>query len=256
MPALSIVTIVRNHKDGLIRTIGSVKSQIFSDYEYIVVDGASTDGTLDVIKDNLSIITKVLYGPDGGIYDAMNKGAASATGDYILFMNAGDVFANDYALEKIFAEDMTADVVYGDYLVEYSFGRKLIKAKPVNDFWKGMITSHQAFIVKTKMMQEHPFDCSVPIGADFDRLYSFFVKGAVFEYFPVTISVMEPGGLSDVRRMTVFSNHLDTIVKYGARFYQRAYYIYIFADTWLRLFVKKIIPKKLMNLIIRIKAGK
>lgn len=255
MPLLTIVTIVRNHRDGLIKTVDSVKSQTFTDYEYIVVDGASTDGTLDAIKEREGLFDKVLYGPDKGIYDAMNKGAKEADGRYVMFMNAGDTFTSDKVLERLL-RGAQADVIYGDYIVDYGFTTKYIKAKNTSEFWKGMITSHQAFAVNTMMVKEHPFDLSVKIGADFDMLYGFYADGASFSYVPVAVSVMEPGGLSDVRRIDVYRDHLKTIKKYEISAAKQAYYLYIFADTWLRQFVKSLLPKKLVRKIIGAKTEK
>ena len=93
---LSIITIVYNNKDNLIKTIKSVREQTYKNIEYIIVDGGSTDGTVDVIKQNPDLIAKYITEPDDGIYDAMNKGLKLATGDYLWFMNSGDeIYAND-----------------------------------------------------------------------------------------------------------------------------------------------------------------
>ncbi|HEY1007401.1 MAG TPA: glycosyltransferase, partial [Sphingobacteriaceae bacterium] len=110
---LSVITIVFNNARDIERTILSVLNQTYGNIEYIVIDGASTDGTLEVIKryeDRLILKSE----KDKGIYDAMNKGLALATGDYVLFMNSGDeIYAAD-TVEKVFATAPSADVYYGE----------------------------------------------------------------------------------------------------------------------------------------------
>ena len=98
----SIVTVVRNDKSGLEKTIASLNRQTYPHIEHIVIDGASTDGTVDVIKNNLNSVNKWISEPDTGIYDAMNKGKNLATGDYIAFINAGDAFFTDTVLDDMY----------------------------------------------------------------------------------------------------------------------------------------------------------
>ena len=101
MDKVTVVTVARNACDALRKTMASVMSQTYADLEYIIVDGASSDGTLELLEHAKGI--RWISEPDKGIYDAMNKGVAMSTGQWIIFMNAGDTFASDDALEKVFS---------------------------------------------------------------------------------------------------------------------------------------------------------
>lgn len=97
---ISVITICYNDKDGLIKTINSVQSQIYEDYEHIIIDGGSLDGTLKLLKEIKNEKCHWISERDKGIYDAMNKGIKMAKGEWLIMLNAGDVFADSYVLEK------------------------------------------------------------------------------------------------------------------------------------------------------------
>lgn len=162
-PKISIVTVVYNNRENLLRTIESVRKQVYDNIEFIIIDGGSTDGTIEIIKANEDIIYKWISGKDNGIYDAMNKGIRLATGDYIWFLNGGDVIYSDDTLQKMFSLSDSADVFYGDTeLVDdtgKSFGRRKLKTPPENLSWKdminGMIITHQSLIMKRNIIPEY-----------------------------------------------------------------------------------------------------
>lgn len=115
MVKLSIITINRNNEDGLRETIKSVLNQTNNNYQYIIIDGDSIDNSVEVLKQNENNITYWISEPDKGIYDAMNKGIIKAEGEYILFLNSGDIFDNDEVLMKVSPYLTNYDIVYGDY---------------------------------------------------------------------------------------------------------------------------------------------
>lgn len=162
-PTVSIITVVYNNKENFIKTLVSVKTQDYSNIEYIVIDGGSTDGTLDVIKQNENVINKWISEPDKGIYDAMNKGINLATGDFIWFLNGGDMIYSDTTLKEIFSENQNADVYYGDTeLVDEegkSYGNRKLKTPPENLTWKsmidGMVITHQSLIIKKEIIPQY-----------------------------------------------------------------------------------------------------
>jgi glycosyltransferase involved in cell wall biosynthesis len=162
-PKISIITVVYNNRDCLSKTIESVRSQNYAYIEYILIDGGSTDGTLDIIKQNEDIIYKWISEKDNGIYDAMNKGIKIATGDYIWFLNGGDMIYSNDTIQKIFSLSETAYVFYGDTELfdehGQSFGRRKLKTPPENLTWKnmidGMIITHQSLIVKRSIIPEY-----------------------------------------------------------------------------------------------------
>ena len=113
---VTIITVCRNHAKELEKTIQSVENQTWQKKEYIVIDGASTDETLEVIQQHGDSITQWISEPDQGIYDAMNKGIRLAQGQWVIFMNAGDTFASTDTLQRVFQESQEADVIYGDVI--------------------------------------------------------------------------------------------------------------------------------------------
>jgi len=172
-PTLSVITVVYNNVNDLERTMRSVIGQTYPHIEYIVVDGASTDGTLDVIGQYAEHINQCVSEPDEGIYDAMNKGLRLATGDYVLFMNSGDeIYAPD-TVNRIFQCAPDADIYYGETemidIQGNSLGRRRHQA-PKQFTWKsfkyGMSISHQAIYVKRSLTE--PYDLRYQLSADID----------------------------------------------------------------------------------------
>ncbi len=172
-PRLSIITIVYNNAKDIERTMLSVLNQTYSNIEYIIVDGASTDGTVDIIKRYGDRVAKFISEQDNGIYDAMNKGLALATGDYVLFMNSGDeIYANDTVTE-VFASAPSGDIYYGEtemYNENWkSLGQRRHRAPEHFDwhsFKFGMNISHQAIYIKRSLTV--PFDLKYKYSSDID----------------------------------------------------------------------------------------
>ncbi|MEF3279758.1 MAG: glycosyltransferase [Elusimicrobiota bacterium] len=149
LPMISVVTVVFNGKDFLQKTIESVISQTYPHIEYIVIDGGSTDGTVDIIKKYEDKITYWVSEKDNGIYDAMNKAIKVSKGSWLIFMNAGDMFVDKNVLKKIFIEDklhLNADVIYSDTIIN---GNYLYKC----DIIKNNVI-HQSVIYKKSLHDE------------------------------------------------------------------------------------------------------
>ena len=156
-PKVSIITVVYNGIEFLEETIKSVIAQTYPNIEYIIVDGGSKDGTLDIIKKYEAHISKWISEPDKGIYDAMNKGIDLATGDWQNFLNAGDSFVDNNVLEKIFTTNLeNITLVYGDIIAIRENGQKLnvnaIELKDDNSIKKGMKVCHQAIFYNKNIM--------------------------------------------------------------------------------------------------------
>lgn len=172
-PKISIITITYNAVSTLERTIKSVEKLNFPSIEYIVVDGASTDGTLDLIHKYSYVITKYISKPDDGIYDAMNRGIDMASGEYVWFVNAGDEIYEPDTISKLFACSTDADIFYGDTVMTDMQGNIIGNRRlqpPSNLSWKsfknGMLVSHQSFIPKLKICKY--YDTQYKFSADFD----------------------------------------------------------------------------------------
>ena len=138
-PLVSIITVVFNAEFFIESTINSIIDQTYERKELIVIDGASTDSTLDIIGKYSRHITKLISEKDDGIYSAMNKGIALASGDWIIFMNAGDIFIERDVLTNIFSKPIgNAKVIYGDVLVDYGDFSIMRRAVNINKLWSGM----------------------------------------------------------------------------------------------------------------------
>lgn len=176
-PNFSIITVTFNAESFLERTILSVLEQTYSRVEYIVVDGASKDGTLAIIERYDKRISRWISEPDKGLYDAMNKGMKMATGDYLCFLNAGDMFYEPETLQKmvdsIQSQSELPDVLYGHTVLVDESGhfKRMRRLEPPEELnWKsfrqGMLVCHQAFFAKRIIAVD--YDLSFRYSADQD----------------------------------------------------------------------------------------
>lgn len=197
---ISIITINYNNKTGLQKTMESVLSQSYSDIEYIVIDGNSSDGgkeLLDSYKRNLAFC---LSEPDTGIYNAMNKGVEHATGEYIMYLNSGDVLIDNDVITRIVPRLGEADIVCGQLISMISreqFGRTSKKPLTMLDFVKGGPIPHPATFTRKTVFERLRFDESLRIVSD----WKFFLQAIMFEGFThqvidEVITVFEEGGIS------------------------------------------------------------
>lgn len=157
MDKISIITVVYNDKNALEKTIMSVISQTYFPMEYIIVDGGSTDGTIDVIKKYEDKINKWISEPDQGIYDAMNKGIRMATGEWVNLMNAGDTFVSPDVLEKVFSRNIPMDksVIYSDHYIPLPDGRKMLVQDDMEHSPYGFC--HQCIIYRKQLHDVHGY---------------------------------------------------------------------------------------------------
>lgn len=204
-PKISIITVVYNGKQLIERTIKSVLSQTYSNIEYIVIDGASVDGTLEIAEKYQHQIALLLSGKDSGIYDAMNKGLKNATGDYVLFLNAGDELYSDDTLKNIFLLSADADVYYGNTAIVDTAGKELGDRRltpPENLDWKslkfGMCVSHQSFIAKRSICDLYNLDYK--ISSDIDWVINVLKRSNKIINTKSYISKFLEGGTSNERR--------------------------------------------------------
>jgi glycosyltransferase involved in cell wall biosynthesis len=172
-PILSVITIVYNNVGDIERTMLSVLGQTYAGIEYIIVDGLSNDGTLDIIKKYENRIAKLISEKDEGIYDAMNKGLAAATGDYVIFMNSGDEFYEADTVTAVFSAGDDADIYYGETEMMDADGQSLGQRRhkaPQQFTWRsfkyGMSVSHQAIYIKRSLLE--PYDRRYQLSSDID----------------------------------------------------------------------------------------
>lgn len=201
LPKLSVITIVYNNAKDIERTMLSVFNQSYTNIEYIVIDGASTDGTLEIIKKYGNRFAKLISEKDKGIYDAMNKGLSLATGDYVLFMNSGDEIYEPTTVEKIFATAPNADIYYGEtemYDENWnSLGQRRHQA-PENFTWQsfkyGMNISHQAIYIKRSLTE--PYDLRYKYSADIDWIIKIAKKASNIVNTNLYVAKYLVGGMS------------------------------------------------------------
>jgi glycosyltransferase involved in cell wall biosynthesis len=219
LPKLSIITIVYNNARDIERTIQSVINQTYKKIEYIIIDGASTDGTLDIVNQYQDHISKIVSEPDKGIYDAMNKGMALATGDYILFMNSGDEIYDNQTVEAVFASADWADIYYGEtemYNDNWeSLGKRRHEAPEEFD-WKsfkyGMSISHQAIYVKKSITV--PYDLQYKYSADIDWIIKAAKKASNIVNVHRYVAKYLVGGMSKKKHRESLKERFKIFTKY------------------------------------------
>jgi len=250
-PLISIITVVRNCESHIEQTIKSVIDQTYKPIEYIIIDGNSTDKTVDIIKKYEGKLSHWISESDKGIYDAMNKGIALSSGEWINFLNAGDYFYSKQTLDTIFSTDLSFfDVIYGDSVIVYDNFFQQKKAGPFNKLWTGMIFSHQSMFIKSNLQKQNPYNIHNLIGADFEMIYGLYHYHYAFNYLQLPISCIRTGGVSDINRMECVKTNYKTVKKYRSDFQTILFYVFFAGNQLLKLFFKKILSKKIQDMII------
>jgi glycosyltransferase involved in cell wall biosynthesis len=201
MPKLSIITINYNNASGLDQTIQSVINQTFSDFEYIIIDGASTDNSVEIIKKYEQKISFWSSEKDTGVYNAMNKGIKKAGGEYCLFLNSGDYLAEKDILTKVFSTKSNADIIYGNMLIDYLNGKKEKgKMPPQIDLYQMYVDTlwHPVSFIKRELFEKYGYyDESYKIVADYEFFFKVVIQKKVSLYYvPLYVSVFVFNGLS------------------------------------------------------------
>lgn len=221
-PKFSVITVTYNAEAVLEDTIQSVISQTYHHVEYIIVDGASKDGTLALINRYKDRISQVISEPDKGLYDAMNKGIKSATGDYLCFLNAGDSFHEDDTLQKMLHTlngSELPDVLYGETALVDKVGhfvRMRRLAAPERLTWKsfkqGMLVCHQAFFAKRTLAE--PYDLQYRFSADFDWCIRIMKKARTLHNTHLTLIDYLDEGMTTQNRKASLRERFRIMVRY------------------------------------------
>ena len=225
--SFTIITVCYNAEDSIRNTMHSVLSQSFQDYEYIIKDGQSTDKTMEYIQsytENLDCV-KVIQGKDKGIYDAMNIAVREATGAYILFLNAGDTFANEDVLAKVhtFMANQEADIYYGDIieLDEKSTQLRTYSAKN-SKLWYyslGACLCHQAMFCKKELFERRLFDLDYLVCADREWQIWHIKKGAISIPMRIVVALIPMNGFSANHVADLERETRDCVKKYCGLWY-------------------------------------
>tara|TARA_Y100001972_G_C7659507_1_gene332426 strand:- start:1638 stop:2387 length:750 start_codon:yes stop_codon:yes gene_type:complete len=205
---LSIITVTYNAEKYVERTIKSVLRQTFKDLEYLIIDGNSSDRTLEIVEKHKKKIEKVISEKDEGVYDAMNKGLQLAKGKYVLFLNAGDELSKQTILEEIFNSKQDADVYYGETNI-LNKDRKVIGTRTEltsrklpgqlikKDFLNGQVVSHQSFIPRKELTI--PYNLKYKCSADIDWMLQIVSRSTTIINVNQPIANYLQGGISDTQ---------------------------------------------------------
>ncbi|MCH5306823.1 MAG: glycosyltransferase [Prevotella sp.] len=257
----SIITVNYNNKEGLRRTIESVIHQTFQDFEYIVIDGGSTDGSADILKEYDEHITYWVSEQDKGVYNAMNKGIRKATGDYLNFMNSGDCFYDEKVLQHLAEQNLTTDLIVGkDYHFDVSTQQGFSTILPP---YISMLTfihhtlPHQSTFFRRKLFEASPYDEAFRLVAD----VKFYIQKICVEQCSVLfiddiICRREPDGISAEQNERRLQEHRQVISSYlpsGAiQDYEVLYQLDKSTMYKLMMLLKKPLTRKWLTLCIKI----
>lgn len=249
-PTISVITITYNAEEVLEETMQSVINQTYPNIEYLIIDGKSKDTTLQIVEKYKQHVDKIISEPDKGLYDAMNKGIKLASGDYILFMNAGDLFYDKNVLTKVFSEP-NGDIYYGEAMLIDEDGReiglrseKTTRQLPAELTWqkmqRGMVVCHQSFIVKKDIA---PFYIENNLSADIDWVIKCLKKSKKTVNTNTIISRYLLGGVSQQRHIQSLKDRYQVFkVHYG--FVRNLFNHFLIA---IRLVFSKIFKKGLVE---------
>ena len=222
MYKLSVITVTYNAADTLERTLRSVQGQSYAEIEHVIVDGRSKDGTVALIEQFANEGTNWVSEPDKGLYDAMNKAAARATGDYLCFLNAGDTFYSDTTVEEMMRsipKGTVPDIIYGQTAIvdnegEFLHMRRLEAPQVLNwkSFKQGMLVCHQAFIVRRTLFE--PYDLGYRFSADFDWAVKLMKRAEVMHYTELTLINYLNEGLTTANRKASLKERYRIMAKH------------------------------------------
>ncbi len=262
MPLFSIITTCRNAGNGIHKTIRSVLAQDFRDLEYIIMDGCSTDNTVELAasyKDDFAgagIPYTILSEQDHGIYEGMNNALRHASGDYVNFMNADDCFISAHTLSdaaRVIGEafkdgEEKPGVFYGDSVAE-EFGQTYRYMKDISVIESRMPFSHQSVFASRQLLNEFPFNESYRIGADYDFLLNAYKNGSRFYDLNIPVCRVTLDGLSSVDLLNTFIETTQIQEEHGIRLYSDAKYAHKLRTLKVKQFVMDHFPKWTIRLI-------
>jgi glycosyltransferase involved in cell wall biosynthesis len=197
-PLITIITVVLNARDLIGPTLRSVAEQSYENIQHVIIDGGSSDGTLEVIMANEASVDLWISEHDHGVYDAMNKGIGFARGEWITFLNAGDVYTSQRMLAEL-APLMVdgADILYGDHEIRFADYTLIYRARPAEELWKNMVFCHQTVFARTSLVKELMFSTILRISADYDMMMRAYLAGYRFVNSRMVIASVPAGGMSD-----------------------------------------------------------
>lgn len=239
MDKITIITVCYNAQESIEDTIKSVIAQSYPNIEYLIIDGNSSDNTVEIIKKYSNRLHYVSE-PDKGIFDAMNKGIDMAKGDWVIFMNSGDIFSRNSIISEVFqkvSEKRDISIIYGSYIL-----RKNMKLVPTNPFYnsskkiKGMGICHQSIFVRTEIARKYHFDLNYKVAADYNMMMNAYRDGFLFFDTNLPVAIYDTNGFS-AKNALLQLEEVARICKAKHTFY----YYYLKQKISLKNFIKKMI---------------
>lgn len=218
---ITVITVVYNGAAILENTILNVIEQSYDAIEYIIIDGGSTDGTVDIIRKYEDKISCFISEPDKGIYDAMNKGILLATGEYVNFLNVGDFFYENNTLENMIYKSQYEDVIFGNTCIKSGNEKIIIAAHPLSLDWKTIPYCHQSVLIKRKILINCLFDLSYKIAADYNQYYDLKRLKATFKYINEIISIYDTNGFSFQNYKQMLKEYIKISLKNNTFFFTK-----------------------------------
>ena len=253
-PKVSVITVNFNMADQIAGTLDSVLAQDYPNFESIVIDGASTDGSQKIIAAYGARLAHFVSERDCNLYDGMNKGVRAATGDWVLFMNSGDRFASPHVLSQMFAQDhFDADALYGHHVRRYPLQGidRIIRAESPAVLPLRMHCSHQSLFMRREILLDRPFSLNL-LAADYDAILAAYLDGRRFKLVDCVVAVASVGGRSDTNRLTILMQRISILRRHGLMNFHTAFH-YAALIVWVVTVepLKKILPKPLVTFILR-----
>lgn len=237
VPKISIITVTLNDRDTIEKTIKSVLNQSYKDIEYIIIDGGSTDGALEIINRYKKNLSYFISEPDKGIYNAMNKGAKKATGDYLYFLNAGDILHNNEVLKEVVENMENTDMFFGKVMVVGENNIPNLKGTVSKNKVKlGAKVSQQAVFLKRSVFEKvGGLDEKYKIASDFDLLCKVFDSNYDVKKSDIIICDFDSSGVSSNLEKAYEDTRKVIYDRYGI-FYSTIYFLF----TRLKLLAAKL----------------
>lgn len=235
-PKISVVTVCYNAAATIEKTIRSVLNQTYLNIEYIIIDGGSTDGTVEIIKKYTNHITYWISEPDKGIYDAMNKGVQASTGNFLIFLGADDILYNRTVFQDVVVKISTYDIVYyGDVI--YKTSKKKYDGKFSHFKLMRKNICHQAIFYPRKYLIQYPYNSKYKVYADWILNHQLYADSVSFYYLDLIITIFNDTGLSSYAIDEVYSAEKNILLR---KFYKRNYLLYRFLNNIISLSTRTI----------------
>jgi glycosyltransferase involved in cell wall biosynthesis len=211
---LSIITVNLNNREGLSATLDSVNRQQFRDFEHLVIDGGSSDGSVDLLSGWTRRLAYWCAERDAGVFNAMNKGISKARGEYLLFLNSGDCLNAESTLSDVFREPRAEDILYGDSVaVGRSGASRVIYPDPLTleQLYIASI-GHQSSFIRRALFEGHPYNESARIASDWEFFLERYIEGRSFRHLQLVVARFDTRGISNRPELNMLQRRERLIV--------------------------------------------